>query len=741
MLNRRLRVRLHHIPFIGLLGLYFLIQAQRHWNHEPYFSTKTSFTYMLIGMTLVVLQGWHSLRQDWQPLIEFDTPRHLFFVRKWWLSVGVLILGVGLTWQSIVASKLFSPQTFIGWMGAVVLVVVTQIPKSYWLAGRMRAKLSVHRDKFLPTIQWTITLIGISYCLYVGWRADLRQTHAVQLIEMWWAGIGLTLVGLVPMTTLKAWLLRLSQSFRRDCAEWLGVFSLFVLAMVVRVTWLETNPYIQAEDEAAFAIEAIDLVGFSRWIDNPFRFGVWHHPLIYQMLQVGSIQALGQTIFAARLPSAVLGALTIPSVYLMGRRMFNWRVGLVAAIWMVTFPVHVHFSRISINQVGDPLFATLAFAFLTQAMRTADEMEYALAGISIGLSQYFYSASRIVPLLMVIYVLLYAVANRQWIWRRGDLVLIAVLTAFVVAFPVYYSVYQDKERPLNPRLQQVAIFETGDVEAALAENRWEDYWKYQFQHSYGAYVQRVDQSGFYGRYHGLAGWYGAAPFLLGIALSLRRYYDPRWLILVIWVILAGLLGGVLLVDPPHFPRFVSVMPAMSILIGLGVVYIVEIIQDTPRRIGFQYAPYWDYAWFRTVILLAVISVLAVLNILDYTQGYLPKRLVYGERTVNLNVTARFIRSIDDLNEREMYFLSSNEMNLIGSNLTRYQTGKRGKEYLLDRRDIRQFPAGDYIFVASSARYADLQQIIVLFPLSELYPVVSDYDNQTVAYVLLLTKHE
>lgn len=741
MLNSRLRVHLRYIPFVGLLGLYFLIQAQRRWNHEPYFSTKTSFTYMLIGTTLVVLQGWHSLRRDWQPLIEFDARRHLFFGRKGLLSVGVLILGVGLTWQNIVTSKLLSPQTFIGWMGAIVLVVVIQVPKSHWLAGGIRAKLLAHRDKFLPTIQWTIALIGISYCLYVGWRADLRQTHAVQLIRMWWVGIGLTLVGLVPMPTLKAWLSRLWQSFRKDDAEWLVVFSLSVLAMVVRVAWLETSPYIQAEDEAAFAIEAIDLVGFSRWIDNPFRFGVWHHPLIYQMLQVGSIQALGQTIFAARLPSAVLGALTVPSVYLMGRRMFNWRVGLVAAIWMVTFPVHVHFSRISINQVGDPLFATLAFAFLTQAMRTADEMEYALAGISIGLSQYFYSASRIVPLLMVVYVLLYAVANRQWIWRRGDLVLVAVLMAFVVAFPVYYSVYQDKERPLNPRLQQVAIFETGDVEAALAENRWEAYWKYQFQHSYGAYVQRVDQSGFYGRYHGLAGWYGAAFFLLGIALSLRRYYDPRWLILVIWVILTGLLGGVLLVDPPHFPRFVSVMPAMSILIGLGVVYIVEIIQDTPQRIGSQYAPYWDYVWFRTVILLAFISVLAVMNILDYTQGYLPKRLVYGERTVNLNVTARFIKSIDDLNEREMYFLSSNEMNLIGSNLTRYQTGKRGKEYLLDRRDIRQFPAGDYIFVASSARYTDLQQIIVLFPLSELYPVVSDYDNQTVAYVLLLTKHE
>ncbi|MCB9435684.1 MAG: glycosyltransferase family 39 protein [Anaerolineales bacterium] len=729
-------------PLIGLIGFYYLIKAHRRWIHEPYLSTKTSFTFAIVGTVLIALQGWHSYRQDWQPLLELNGNHHLLGSRRWWLAIAGLIIGVGATWQGIIHEQFFSSMTIVGWIVALLLVVATQIPRTYWQSLYHRTpRPDLNWHVIIPIVQWMMVIGGVSYCLYVGWRADLRQTNAVRIVEMWWLGISITLVGLVPLCVLRDWFMRLWRSFRHDYREWLVVLGLTALALVVRVAWLETNPYIQAEDEAAFAIQAVDLVGFSHWIDSPFRFGVWHHPLIYHMMISASVETLGQTILASRLPSALLGTFTVPAVYLMGRRMFNWRVGLVAAVWMVTFPVHLHFSRISINQVGDPLFTAFTFAFLTQALRTGDEMEYALAGVSLGLSQYFYSASRIVPILIVGYVLFYALANRRWIWQRGDLVLIAVILSAVVAFPVYYSVYQDKTQPLNPRLEQVAIFETGDIEAALAENRWEDYWKYQFQHSYGAYVQRVDESGFYGAYNSLVGWFGITPFLIGIALGLRRYYDPRWATMVIWVALTGLLGGVLLVDPPHYPRFVSVMPGLAVLIGLGIVYCVEMVQDIPRRLQFPHNHYWESPRIQTTMLIGVAVVFAVLNLADYTQDYLPKQLVYGERTVNLNVTARAINMIDDIDQREILYLSSSSLNLSGSNLTRYQTQRRGVEYMKEYKKFAEYPPDDYAFVAAADRYDDLLPLIEDNLASQLLPVVSQYNQQTVAYILLLTKDE
>src|SRR5690606_914795 len=150
------------------------------------------------------------------------------------------------------------------------------------------------------------------------------------------------------------------------------------------------------------------------WVTNPFKYGVWHHPLLYHTMVAVAIEALGQTVAASRIVSALLGALTVPAVYLMGRRMIDPRVGLTAAIFLVGFPFHVQFSRTGMNMVGDPLFAALMFAFLTRALRDNDAMEAALAGLALGLSQYFYFAAKLVPLLVVAYVGLVALGG----WRR-----------------------------------------------------------------------------------------------------------------------------------------------------------------------------------------------------------------------------------------------------------------------------------------------------------------------------------
>ena len=86
---------------------------------------------------------------------------------------------------------------------------------------------------------------------------------------------------------------RVGRSLHEERATWLAVGSLFAAGLIVRVAWLETQPYIMAGDDAAFAIQSVHLKDKLDWVTNPFKYGVWHHPLLYHTMVAVAIEALG----------------------------------------------------------------------------------------------------------------------------------------------------------------------------------------------------------------------------------------------------------------------------------------------------------------------------------------------------------------------------------------------------------------------------------------------------------------
>lgn len=87
--------------------------------------------------------------------------------------------------------------------------------------------------------------------------------------------------------------------------------------------------------------------------------------LLHFLLMAGSFKIFGLTEFAARLPSVIFGALTIPIVYLVGKRYAGERVGLVGAV-LTTFSVlEITYSRQARAYQELQFFSLFAlFAFL-----------------------------------------------------------------------------------------------------------------------------------------------------------------------------------------------------------------------------------------------------------------------------------------------------------------------------------------------------------------------------------------
>jgi hypothetical protein len=65
------------------------------------------------------------------------------------------------------------------------------------------------------------------------------------------------------------------------------------------------------------------------------------NPPFYFLLLNGWRLAAGETIFALRFLGAAAGVLAIPLLFVMGRLLFDWRVGLAAALLMAISPFHI----------------------------------------------------------------------------------------------------------------------------------------------------------------------------------------------------------------------------------------------------------------------------------------------------------------------------------------------------------------------------------------------------------------
>jgi hypothetical protein len=141
-----------------------------------------------------------------------------------------------------------------------------------------------------------------------------------------------------------------------------------------------------------------DPIGILTPMDNISPF-TW----IFPYWQADFVALFGRSMAAIRAVSAVGGALNIPALYLLAATLFNRKTALTAAFLLAVFPPHIHYSRIALLSITDPLMGTLALAFLALGLKHRHRLDFALAGIFLGLTQYFFEAGRLlyIPLTVV----------------------------------------------------------------------------------------------------------------------------------------------------------------------------------------------------------------------------------------------------------------------------------------------------------------------------------------------------
>ncbi|PJF23350.1 MAG: hypothetical protein CUN56_01410 [Phototrophicales bacterium] len=325
-----------------------------------------------------------------------------------------------------------------------------------------------------------------------------------------------------------------------------------VLLLAFAVRWISLGEAIPRHVDEIHAVASIvDLWDApTSAVLLPYH-GVPAFPRVYTVLQDASVHVLGKNLAGLRYVSVLFGVLTVAATYALGTRLFNPRVALLSAAILAVFPPHVHFSRLGLNNIADPFFGVMALTALYHAhpnTRRANVM----GGVLLGVTAYFYEGGRLLfPALILCWLLL----RRRWSWYIWG-------GYAVTAMPVYIMlwVYQ---RPFTPRLNVTADSTLHPVENLVNILRF-------------LFVE-PESSWFYaGDTPFILHW--LLPFLLiGCWLAWQR---GAW-ILFLWVGLT--IGGNMLLVDVQSPRYVVMIPALVLLMGLGVDAVIRKVTYHHKR--------------------------------------------------------------------------------------------------------------------------------------------------------------
>ncbi len=204
---------------------------------------------------------------------------------------------------------------------------------------------------------------------------------------------------------------------------------------------------------------------------------------MYWTLFVAKVFGTGLSFLSLKLGTALLGLLTIPYVYLLGKEVANKRVGLLAFFFMGISYWHNVISRVGLRFPLYPLFVAPTLFYLLRGIRRQSRNDFILAGLFLGLGSHGYSPIRIMPFVVVAALALYLLHKQSQNIRPQAFMQLVILAfmSLIVFLPLgRYALtnpegfaYRAASRLGNENGNTIGIF-VDNVIDGLAMFNWDD---------------------------------------------------------------------------------------------------------------------------------------------------------------------------------------------------------------------------------------------------------------------------
>ncbi len=359
------------------------------------------------------------------------------------------------------------------------------------------------------------------------------------------------------------------------------VIPVILIAFALRFYNLETLPPLHG-DEGEMGLAALNVLANKA---PPLTAVGWmDHPALFHYLQAGPVAIFGRTGLALRILSVVAGVLCVPLIYKLGQRGWGVVAGLTAAWLLAVSHLHIHFSRIGLNNIESSL-AMLLFLTLMTRIRPGRLTLLAVSGVVVGLAQYLYYGSRVIPLiaaglLVVCWRKKIIDAKQLAAFGLGVWLAYAPLGTFYVTHPDAFvsrarGVLVLNEQNVQHTLQSDEASVPHDLGPLLKE---------QVNRNLKFFVKGGDRSAFYSASVPGFDLVTSVLFWLGLGLVLTRLRRFHEIAVLIWVGLGLLFGGILTNDAPNAPRLLIVIPGVFLLGGILLQQASRLLSLYPQQL-------------------------------------------------------------------------------------------------------------------------------------------------------------
>lgn len=318
---------------------------------------------------------------------------------------------------------------------------------------------------------------------------------------------------------------------------------------------------------------------------------------------------LGRTVHAIYLPAALASAGTVLSVFWLGQLLFDrdengrstpWRaltIGGVAAGLLAVSLSQTFLGRAGVRGNFLPFLLSLCVALLWSGWRLHSWWRIALAGACAGLLAYTYIPARLVPFLFLFFGISFLpslmrrcfggdergkIGISQWFPTivsslKAELQMTGIFLgcAGLVAAPIllHFTYYPEH---FFMRSDLVSVFQAnvsqGDPLRSLLDNTW---------HHLQAFGLRGDWATRHNiPFRPMLNLWEAALFWFGVAMAVWYGRRAANRLLLLWLLIL-LLPAVLargMMPPPSFIRMIGVVPAVFLLIGVGLWEAIQLLR-------------------------------------------------------------------------------------------------------------------------------------------------------------------
>ena len=540
---------------------------------------------------------------------------------------------------------------------AVILFAVAE-----WLEPVAPSPLPAASPIRWPT--WARIALAAAVALCIGSAIAVANGAHPMAQHLPWA-LGLLILGLSAAARTSA----PSAPFSR--ADRVAVAVLAVACVGFFFVQLTDMPPEVHGDEAETALDALRLLEESdRGLFSTSWFGL---PILHAAPTALGFILFGPDLFGLRMTSALLASASVLLLFAIVRRLANTPLAVVAALVLASQRYFIHLARTGYHYVDTPFLSLLALWLLVRVWQDRRPSSVIWCGIALGLGVQTYYASRLVPVLLTVTTLLVALraprgTRRYYLFDLG----LVALIALAVAAPLFahFTGHFDE---LWGRTQETSIFNPESREhlshgyhtTSLARMLL-----IQLREALSIFHFAGDTSVQYGYQAPLLDLFSGVFFLAGTGSLIARTFQPLASIPLLWISIPLLLGGVLTIDTPFYPRMSGIVPFVAFVIGVGVLRSAEALSaafvSTPRR-------------SRHVALVAAFLVGVVLasNATSYFRDYAP-----NHRHSPMREIAGWIRD----------------------------QGRGSKTYLFDQRNLVSIYHGTISFLAGSFARQDVDDI-------------------------------